>query len=300
MRRYGPAALLLLTGGAVLRITLFGDLYLRYVQAGLRPYLIVSGVALVLLGVVTAVLHHRPPGPHEDGPHEDGDHEDGDHGDGDHGDGGRGDGGHGGGARGGDGDHELGDHEGGDRAEDGVHRGGGGHEGHSHGPAGPRVAWLLTLPALALLLFPPPALGSYSAGREAAQRAAQGVGSFPALPAGNPVELTVAEFSSRAIYDSGRSLSGRTVRMTGFVTHGDDGTWYVTRLLVTCCAADATTGKVEIRDADDDVLPADTWVTVTGTWRPKGSLGSDAAWPPALDAATVTRVKQPADPYEKA
>ncbi|MBK3638280.1 hypothetical protein JHN52_36530, partial [Streptomyces sp. MBT97] len=69
MRRYGPAALLLLTGGAVLRITLLGDLYLRYVQAGLRPYLIVSGAALVLLGLVTAVLPH-----HDDG---DGDGDDG-------------------------------------------------------------------------------------------------------------------------------------------------------------------------------------------------------------------------------
>ncbi|MDQ0582293.1 putative repeat protein (TIGR03943 family) [Streptomyces rishiriensis] len=262
--------LLLLTGGAVLRITLFGDLYLRYVQAGLRPYLIVSGVALVLLGVVTAILRHRTHFPHTAAPH----HAGVDPGTGAHED-----------------DEEYAAHE--DDEEYAA------HEGHSHGPAGPRVAWLLTLPALALLLFPPPALGSYSAGREAAQRAAQGVGGFPALPAGNPVELTVAEYSSRAIYDSGRSLKGRTVRMTGFVTHGDDGTWYVTRLLVTCCAADATTGKVEIRDADDDVLPADTWVTVTGTWRPKGSLGSDAAWPPVLDAVTVTRVKQPADPYEK-
>ncbi|MEU5276102.1 TIGR03943 family protein [Streptomyces asoensis] len=256
MRRYGPAALLLLTGGAVLRITLLGDLYLRYVQAGLRPYLIVSGAALVLLGLVTAVLPHHPATPDDDH------------------------------APGEDGDSGRTGHE--------------GRAGHSHGPAGPRVGWLLTLPALALLLFPPPALGSYSAGREAAQRAAQGVGTFPALPAGDPVELTVSAFSSRAIYDSGRSLEGRTVRLTGFVTHGDDGTWYVTRLVVTCCAADATTGKVEVRDAaDDDVLPADTWVTVTGTWRPRGALGSDAAWPPVLDAVTVTRVAQPADPYEK-
>jgi uncharacterized repeat protein (TIGR03943 family) len=111
------------------------------------------------------------------------------------------------------------------------------------------------------------------------------------------VELGVGEFSSRAIYDSGRSLKGRTVRMTGFVTHGDDGTWYVTRLLVSCCAADAGTGKAEIRGAD--ALPADTWVTVTGTWHPKGKLGTDAAWPPVLDATSVQQVKQPADPYEK-
>ncbi|MGW3283685.1 TIGR03943 family putative permease subunit [Streptomyces sp. NPDC001002] len=248
LRRYGPAVLLLLTGAAVLRVTLFSDLYLRYVQAALRPYLIVSGVALVLLGVTTAVLRRD-------------------------------------------------EHEGYEGEDEGHGDGLDEHHGHSHGAAGPRVAWLLTLPALALLLFPPPALGSYSAGREAAQRAAQGVGSFPALPAGDPVELSVAQFSSRAIYDSGRSLKGRTLRMTGFVTHGDDGTWYVTRLLVSCCAADATTSKVEIRG--DDAPPTDTWVTVTGTWHPKGELGSDAAWPPVLDATSVRQVKQPADPYEK-
>ncbi|MEV6179606.1 TIGR03943 family protein [Streptomyces sp. NPDC052015] len=268
-RRYGPAVLLLLTGGAVLRIALFSELYLRYVQAGLRPYLVVSGAALVLLGLLTAALQSRTPDAREDGHVADGDREP-----------------HGHAA---DGDREP--HG---RAADGDRE----PHGHAHHPAGSRLAWLLALPALALLLFPPPALGSYSADREAAQRAAQGVGTFPALPAEDPVELTLAEFSSRAVYDSGRSLKGRTVRMTGFVTHGDDGTSYLTRLAVTCCAADATTSKVQVRGAD--ALPADTWITVTGAWHPKGTLGSEEAWPPVLDAATVTRVKQPADPYEKA
>ncbi|MGK5697660.1 TIGR03943 family putative permease subunit, partial [Streptomyces sp. URMC 128] len=153
------------------------------------------------------------------------------------------------------------------------------------------------LPALALLLFPPPALGSYSAEREAAQRAERGVGTFPALPAGNPVDLTLGEFGSRAVYDSDRSLTGRTVRLTGFVTRGADGTWYVTRLLVSCCAADAGAARAEVRGAA--APPVDTWVTVTGTWHPEGDPGSDAAWPPALDATSVQRVRQPDNPYEK-
>lgn len=250
MRRYGPAVLLLLTGGAVLRISLFSELYLRYVQAALRPYLVISGSLLVVLGVVAAVRGMRQT-PEAD------DHDD--HGDHD--------------------DHD--DH------------------GHSHA-GGPRIAWLLTLPALALLLFPPPALGSYSAGREQAQLAAQGVGTFPGLPAAKVLDISVAQYSSRAVYDTGHSLKGRTVRMTGFVTHGSNGTWYVTRLVVTCCAADATTSKVEIRGTESDDAPqTDTWVTVTGTWLPKGKLGTDGAWPPLLDATTVTQVKQPADPYEK-
>lgn len=238
--------LLVLTGAAVLRITVFGTLYLRYVQAALRPYLLVSGATLVLLGLTAALLTARTP------------------------------------------------------PQDGEPGAGADHHGHRHGSAGPRVAWLLALPALALLLFPPPALGSYSAEREAAQRAAQGVGTFPALPSGDPVDLTLGQFTSRAVYDRGRSLAGRTVRLTGFVTRGDGGTWYVTRLHVTCCAADATTSKVEVRGAAaQSPPPTDTWVTVTGTWHPTGALGTDAAWPPVLTAGSVRTVRQPADPYEK-
>ncbi|MFF8357410.1 TIGR03943 family putative permease subunit [Streptomyces chartreusis] len=267
MRRYGPAVLLLLTGAAILRISLFSELYLRYVQAGLRPYLVVSGFLLVLLAVAAAVAGRAEQEPHaEQGQQAEHDEHD-------------------------DRDQQCqhGEH---DECDDDSHA----HDQHG-GHHSPRIAWLLTLPALALLLFPPPALGSYSAEREAAQRAAQGVGRFPALPAGNPVELTLAEFSSRAIYDSGRSLAGRTVALTGFVTRGDDGTWYVTRLLVACCAADATTSKVEVRGGE--APPVDSWVTVTGTWRPRGALGTDAAWPPVVDAGAVRRVEQPADPYEK-
>ncbi|WP_432076162.1 TIGR03943 family putative permease subunit [Streptomyces wuyuanensis] len=249
MRRYGPAVLLVLVGAAVLRISLFGDLYLRYVQAGLRPYLVASGVLLGLLGLVRAALTARAP-------------------------------------RGGTGTTDRGPHP----AED--------EHGHVHAHAGgPRVAWLLALPAAALLLFPPPALGSYSAAREEARRAAENVGTFPALPAGDPVDLSVSQFGSRAAYDSGYSLKGRTIRLTGFVTHGDGGAWYVTRLRVACCAADATTEKAEVRGAD--APRTGTWVRVTGTWRPEGRLGSPAAWPPVLEATAVERIAEPSDPYEK-
>jgi uncharacterized repeat protein (TIGR03943 family) len=242
VRRYGPALLLLLSGAAVLRITVFSDLYLRYVQSGLKVYLIASGVVLLALGALSAVRATRTH------------------------------------------DHE-------ELEEDDGHD----HD-HDHHRT-PRIAWLLAVPAAALLLFPPPALGSYSADREAEQRAAQGVGTFPALPSGDLVDLTLGEFTSRAIYDSGKSLTGRTVRMTGFVTRGDNGTWYLARLLITCCAADASTYKIEITGADAPVN--DTWVTVTGTWHPKGKLGSDEAWPPVLDSTSVKKVKEPANPYER-
>ncbi|MFI1210271.1 TIGR03943 family putative permease subunit [Streptomyces sp. NPDC020802] len=270
--------LLLLCGAALLRIALFSELYLRYVKEGLRPYLVVSGVALIALGLVGLLARdhahthdeettHSPATDDapQDGhaPYEDHDPNDGrDQDDG----------------RDGDEDHNH-DHR------------------HDHDHArNPRIAWLLTAPALALLLFPPPALGSYSAEREEARVAAQGAGTFPELPAGNPVDLTLGAFASRAEWDTGASLKGRTVRLTGFVTRGDDGTWSVARLLVTCCAADARALKVEIRGAD---APApDTWVTVTGTWHPMGEPGSDTARP-VLDAESVRRTRAPSDPYEQ-
>lgn len=246
MRRCGPALLLVLSGAAVLRISLFSELYLRYVQAGLRPYLIISGVLLLVLGIAGAFVAKRS-ATHEN-------------------------------------DHD----------HDGEH----GDDGHGHHHSrGPKVAWLLAVPAAALLLFPPPALGSYSAEREAAKYDAQGIGTFDPLPNADPVDLTLSQFSSRAIYDSGKTMKGRTIRMVGFVTTDDDGTWYLTRLLISCCAADARSEKVEIRGADAPAV--DSWVTVTGTWHPKGKLGSDAAWPPVLDATDVKQVKQPERPYEK-
>ncbi|MFE7811518.1 TIGR03943 family protein [Streptomyces sp. NBRC 110035] len=239
MSRYGPALVLVLCGGAVLRISLFSELYLRYVQQGLRPYLIASGVLLLVLGIVGAVVV-------------------------------------GGGSR----DEDRHEHA----------------DGHDHS-RGPRVARLLVVPALALLLFPPPALGSYSAEREAAGYAAQGIGTFPALPEGDPVDLALGEFTSRALYDSGRTMKNRTIRMTGFVTKDDEGAWYLTRLRVSCCAADARADRIEIREADAPAV--DSWVSVTGTWVPKGRLGTDEAWPPVLAATDVRHVGQPENPYEK-
>ncbi|MER6688603.1 TIGR03943 family putative permease subunit [Streptomyces minutiscleroticus] len=70
-------------------------------------------------------------------------------------------------------------------------------------------------------------------------------------------------------------MAGRTLRLTGFVTRSDGGTWHVARLLVSCCAADARALKVEVRGAGAPA--ADTWVTVTGTWHPTGTRAR--RWP---------------------
>ncbi|MEV6967194.1 TIGR03943 family protein [Hamadaea sp. NPDC051192] len=58
MNRQAQSVIMLLLGGAVLKISL-GDLYLRYVKEGLRPFLILSGVLLVAAAVMTLWHEYR-------------------------------------------------------------------------------------------------------------------------------------------------------------------------------------------------------------------------------------------------
>lgn len=259
MRRNVQTLLVLLSGAAMLHVALFSDLYLRYVKEGLRPFLIASGVLLVLLGLVGAARDGFPlvsrgsrPQPAPEA----------------HSTAGSG----GGGGSG---------HEGGGHGTEG-----GGHGHHHDRP--PAVAWLLLVPVLALLLFPPPPLGSYTASRDGGLTV-ELPSSYGKLPRQDPVRLSMTEFTGRVQRDEGRGLDGRTVALIGFVTPRPGGGWYLTRHLVSCCAADSVSLKVRVHGADPP--PLDSWAVLTGTWRPSGG---DSV---AVDAVTVTPVPALTNPY---
>ncbi|WP_189294488.1 TIGR03943 family putative permease subunit [Streptomyces cinerochromogenes] len=178
-----------------------------------------------------------------------------------------------------------------------LDRGQGAGDGHGHDHSGvPRVAWLLLLPALSLLFYAPPALGAYTAARQPAKAVVHD-SDFGPLPRSSPLPMTLSDFTSRVRQDRGQAVKGRTVRMTGFVTPGDGGSWELTRIILNCCAADAQSVKVRVYGGA--ALPADTWVTVTGTWHPGGTLGTGSA-AVALDARTVTKVPRPTNGYQDA
>ncbi|MFC7218105.1 TIGR03943 family putative permease subunit [Streptomyces polyrhachis] len=241
MRRFGQGLLLMLAGGAVLRISLLSELYLRYVKEGLRLPLVVSGAVLLLLGVCETVRAAS----HGDGP--------------------------------------------------------GADHGHDHSHL-PRSAWLLLLPVLLLLLHAPPPLGAFTAARESAKAPASAPRTpdrqvkFAPLPAGDPVPMPLSEFTLRAQHDRRQSLRGRTVRMTGFVTPDRSGAggWRLTRLVISCCAADSQSVTVRMRGAA--APPADTWVTVTGRWSAAGTLGTPSA-ANELRVESLAEVERPASPY---
>ncbi|WP_109003349.1 TIGR03943 family putative permease subunit [Streptomyces rishiriensis] len=167
---------------------------------------------------------------------------------------------------------------------------------HSHPE--PRVAWLLVLPLLALILVAPPALGSYSATRTGT--ALQEPLAYPSLPATDPLPLGVVDYAGRAVYDHGRTLAGREVRLTGFVALGHDGTPYLVRMALNCCAADAQPVKIGLSGRIPPVLQPDAWLTVTGVYTPRVARDPVNDGPiPFLQVTQAKPAPTPGDPYDE-
>lgn len=242
MNRLAQAVVMLLFGGALVKATVT-DMFLRYVKAGLRPYLFVAGLLLIAAAAMTLWYELRGHKSHE---------------------------------------HEH-DHD----------------DGHGHGNHEPRTGWLLMLPVLGLLLVAPPALGSYTAGQAGSVAAAPaGSSDYPPLPAGDPVDLGLLDYASRAVFDGGKSLTGRTVRVSGFITPGPDGQPMLARIVLTCCAADGRPIKVGLTGGPVIDVPADTWVQVDGAYSPQVGKDPvnqvDVAY---LEVKSWQQISEPAQPY---
>jgi uncharacterized repeat protein (TIGR03943 family) len=249
VRRDLHALVLLLVGGTLLKLAVSGD-YVRYVKAGLRPYLIAAGVVLVVVAALSLLGRFR-----------------------------RGAGGRSG-TDGGDG-HE---------ADDG--------HGHGTGRGWLDVAWLLVVPMAVLLLIAPSALGSFSASRSGTALGAAPSSDFPPLPPGDPVRVSVLDYASRAVFDQGRSLTGRQVMLSGFLL-AQPGGWYLTRMVITCCAADAQPVKVGLTGSVPDGLSANEWLDVTGRYSTKVDHDSvNGETIPYLDVSSAHPVAAPKEQYD--
>ncbi|MEV1080531.1 TIGR03943 family protein [Streptomyces sp. NPDC050211] len=230
MNRQAQAAVLFLLGASLLHAGLT-DLYLRYVKAGLRPLVLLSGVVLIAAALATVWYERR-------------------------------------------------------RSD--------AHGGHPE----PRVSWLLALPVLALILVAPPALGSYSAVRTGT--VLQEPYGFSKLPESGPLRLALADYAGRAVYDDGRSLRDRQLKITGFLALDRDGTPYLVRMTLNCCAADAQPVKVGLTGRIPPVLQPDTWLEVTGTYTDHRTHDPVNDGPiPFIEVSEARPVAQPRDPYDE-
>lgn len=237
MRRETTNVLLVLVGGALVKITLDGT-YLRYVKPSAKPWVLAAGIVMISLAAV-AIMRDMVAG----------------------------------------------------------HPSSHSHDGHHHSA---RWAWLLVLPVLAVFLVAPPALGADSVlragNRTAPSVVRQASAALPPLPNGVVVSMPVTEFITRSVWDSSHSLRGRTVSLTGFVVH-ENGTDYVARLVITCCAADATPMKIALTGQLAGQLSNDQWIQVNGQLRP-GSATEANGYTPTLTVSALTTVSAPDDPYE--
>ncbi|MGR6917925.1 TIGR03943 family putative permease subunit [[Actinomadura] parvosata] len=165
---------------------------------------------------------------------------------------------------------------------------------HHHGT---RAAWLMAVPAFAIVLIAPPPLGAFAARQSGRPPALARAEPYAPLAGGGAAELTLGEFIGRVYARPGQSLAGKKVRLIGFAVPAEDGRgWYLTRMRIRCCAADALALEVAVQGA---AAPAEgSWVAVTGTWVPWQHGVPDDYVVPTLAATGVAAVEQPAEPYE--
>jgi uncharacterized repeat protein (TIGR03943 family) len=158
------------------------------------------------------------------------------------------------------------------------------------------AAWALLLPVVIGFVVQPPALGSYVAERRVNDVASVSYDEAAVAPLtdGETADMLVSEFVALAA-TYGEVLAGHDVQLTGFVTRDEEG-WYVTRLTMRCCAADAAAFRVRVDGAE--APPDEQWVKVVGRWVEGTGDGTDAAEPPVLTADEVTPVPEPRQHYE--
>lgn len=240
MSREAGGTAVLLVGVLLVRLVVT-DVYQRFVQTAMGPWLLVAGAVLIVLGLVAVVRALRSPVA---------------------------------------------------VAVHGVHGVHGDHDGHSHAH-GDRVGWLLLIPVLAVLLAPPPALGSYGVDRSGVT-VASGGRTYPLLAPGGPYPMALREFGERAVDARGSSFAGNPVALTGFVARADDGGGVrLARFQISCCAADAVAAVVRFYGPPGPPPEQDTWLTVVGTYR---GVGADGV--PEMNAASAVSTPTPLDPYE--
>ncbi|MGH3898865.1 MAG: TIGR03943 family putative permease subunit [Pseudonocardiaceae bacterium] len=161
-----------------------------------------------------------------------------------------------------------------------------------------RSPWLLLLPVLAIFLVAPPALGADTVSRSASVAPQRSFVDFPPLPAGPAPAMRMSDFVTRAVWDEADTLNGRQVRLLGFVVHGDQGATYLGRLVIACCAADATPLKVRLEGRNGLAsLPQDGWFEVRGQLVP-GSAKPNTRFTPTFTVSDLRPVPAPTEPYE--
>ncbi|MBV7363564.1 TIGR03943 family protein [Actinomycetaceae bacterium TAE3-ERU4] len=167
----------------------------------------------------------------------------------------------------------------------------------AHGSS--RIALLLFIPIASLSLFLPSALDAFMLNyisRPAllsTNNTAKIKITYPPLEKNVANEIDLEELFERLNYDEQNDLSGKIIRLKGFVgplPAGVDGSWSINRFKLSCCAADAVGYIAFVKGAP--ALMANTWVELEATVE----TGKKEEVP-ILRARKVTVIPTPKEPY---
>lgn len=171
---------------------------------------------------------------------------------------------------------------------------------HEHGS---RSAWLLLVPVLVVLLAAPPSLGSDAVDLAGSRTVAVGRAPEEPLPPGEAPAIPVVDLVARAAATpDGGALAGRDVTLTGFVVPARDGAGVdLARLVISCCAADASPVRVHLDDPRALVgAPgggADRWVSARVRLVP-GTATRATGFVPTVSVLDAGEVVEPTPAYE--
>jgi uncharacterized repeat protein (TIGR03943 family) len=153
---------------------------------------------------------------------------------------------------------------------------------------------VIALPVVLILVLPPATLSGYALGRRSGF-VGSGVSVSTSDIASGTLSFTdvAAAQSSKSGMAALRSRAGEQVTLEGFVWREEGATAdeiLLTRYVVTCCVADATSAQVRVVNVPPGRFQPDDWVQVTGRIYP---LGSEIL----VDASAVQAIPQPERPY---
>jgi uncharacterized repeat protein (TIGR03943 family) len=159
------------------------------------------------------------------------------------------------------------------------------------------TSWTLgaiALPVVLILALPPATLSGYALGRRSGFVGSGVSVSTSDIASGDLsfIDIAAAQ-SSKGGMAALRSRAAEQVTLEGFVWQQDGAEAdeiLLTRYVITCCVADATSAQVRVVNVAPGRFQADDWVRVTGLIYP---LGTEIL----VDASEVQAIPQPSRPY---
>jgi uncharacterized repeat protein (TIGR03943 family) len=118
-----------------------------------------------------------------------------------------------------------------------------------------------------------------------------------ALVGGNSASFSVKDWAALLREGGAGAVLGRKVDLTGYVLgQGNDNTFFVTRLLVSCCAVDSQPVGVPVYLPNwREQFAAGGWIAVKGTFVDESER--EVRFPTAIKISTIKKIDEPSQPY---